>query len=102
MSDKSNEAGKAQEMLNLLKNNKQIKGFAKKLTYGIIIISFVIGVLGSTDYIKFNMADYVQFLGAFAWVVVPLIISIGANSAMDKINKKDIEKTKMVVDKGGK
>lgn len=72
---------------------KKIKGFAKWLTYGIIIVAFAVGVIGSFGIGDFSMDDYTQFLPVAALFVVPLIVSIGASSITDKVQsgKKERE-----------
>ena len=77
---------------------KKIRGFAKKLTYSIIIITFLIGIVGSLDAVPFNMESFVSFLPMFAALFIPLIISIGYNSAIEKKGEKDVEKAR--VEKG--
>lgn len=74
---------------------KKIEGFAKKLTYAIIILTFLIGVIGSFNVLNFNMNSFVKFIPVFSALFIPLIISIGVNSAFDKKNKTEIEKEMM-------
>jgi len=56
---------------------------AKKLTLAILLITFVMGVIGSW-FKAFDMEDYTLFLKAFGVLYIPLIASIGGNSAMEK------------------
>ena len=85
---------KFNEMIDKLNQTpvKKVTGFAKKLTYAIIIVSFVVGIVGSFEGIPFNMDGYVSFIPVFASLFIPLVLSIGVNSAMDKKNKTEIEK----------
>lgn len=83
---------KVNDTIKAATQGKGIKGFAKKLTYAIIIIAFLVGVLGAFTFVPFDMAAYVSFLPAIALFVIPLILSIGANSAVEKIKEKDVEK----------
>jgi hypothetical protein len=71
---------------------KRISGFAKKLSYAIIIITFIIGVAGSFNVIPFNMEAFVSFIPMFASLFIPLILSIGINSALEKHEKAEVEK----------
>lgn len=80
---------------------KKIHGFAKKLTYAIIIITFLIGIIGSLDGIPFNMESFVSFLPMFAALFIPLIISIGYNSAIEKKGEKEVEAEKVRVANNG-
>lgn len=77
------------QLADLASKATGIKGFAKKLTYAIIILVTAVGILGSFTVIPFDMDAYVKFLPALAWLVVPLVVSIGANSAVDKLKQKD-------------
>jgi len=72
---------------------KRISGFAKKLSYAIIIITFIIGVAGSFNVIPFNMEAFVSFIPMFASLFIPLILSIGINSALEKHEKAEVERT---------
>lgn len=76
---------------------KKIHGTAKILTYAIIIVTFVVGVVGSFEFeaLPFDMASYVSFIPVFASLFIPLVLSIGVNSAMDKKYKSEIEKEAM-------
>jgi len=76
---------------------KKIKGFAKRLTYTIIIITFLIGIVGSLDAIPFNMESFVSFLPMFAALFIPLIISIGYNSAVDRKGQREVEREEVRV-----
>lgn len=78
---------KMNEAIKTATSGKGIKGFAKKLTYAIIIVAFLIGVLGSFTFIPFDMEAYVSFLPAIGLLIIPLIISIGASSVTDKIQQ---------------
>lgn len=82
--------------LDELKNKpkRKIKGFAKSLSYAIIIIAFLIGIGGSFEDVPFDMDAYVSFLPMFSALFIPLIVSIGVNSAVDKHEKAQIEKEK--------
>lgn len=71
---------------------KRIHGFAKKLTYAIIIITFIFGIIGNFDFIPFNMEGFVSFIPMFASLFIPLVLSIGINSAMEKHEKTSLEK----------
>jgi len=80
-----------------------IKGFAKTLTLIIIGITYIIGVLGSFDFMNFEMDKFVEFLPVFAYVFVPLLISIGASKIVEKIeDNKTIRATKANAEYHGK
>ena len=93
----SADATKLNETIDSLNEGpkKKIHGKAKVLTYSIIIITFIVGVAGSFDALPFNMDDYTSFIPVFASLFIPLILSIGVNSAMDKKYKTEVEKEKM-------
>jgi len=71
---------------------KKITGTAKKLTYVIIIITFILGVLGSFDAVPFDMNAFTSFIPMFASLFIPLVLSIGINSAFEKHEKAEVEK----------
>jgi len=71
---------------------KKITGMAKKLTYAIIIITFLLGAAGSFDIVPFNMDAFTSFIPMFASLFIPLVLSIGINSAFDKHEKAEVEK----------
>jgi len=107
MSDQlPNALNKYTEINNAIKTasgGKKIKGFAKWLTYGIIIVAFAVGVIGSFGVGDFSMDAYTQFLPVAALFVVPLIISIGASSITEKVQtgKKDRETSVAAIATGG-
>ena len=61
---------------------------AKKLTLTILALAFIIGSLGAW-YSRFDIAGYTAFLKGFAPLYIALIASIGANSAIEKLEDKD-------------
>lgn len=70
---------------------KETKGFfktdiAKKLTLAILAIGFIVGSVGSWFEI-FNMDKYTSFMTAFTPMYLGLIVSIGSNSAVEKIKE---------------
>lgn len=81
---------------NRKKEGKVFSGFAKKLTYFIIIFIFLFGILGSFRFMDFDMAAFTNFIPAFAWLVVPLIIMIGVNSAVEKHEDAEVKKTEVI------
>jgi len=81
------------ENLNAIKSgSKTIKGPAKLITYCIIIITFLVGIIGSFSIIPFNMNNFISFIPVFSSLYIPLVLSIGVNSALEKKNLADIEK----------
>lgn len=87
---------KINDVIKVATQGKGIKGFASKLTYAIIIVSFLVGIIGSFGLWGFDMDAYVKFLPAIGFLVVPLIISIGTNSAVTKIKNGETEKAAAV------
>ena len=88
------------ELLKELRSNepnkkKKISGFAKKLTTAIIIITFIIGIAGSFDAVPFNMESFISFIPMFASLFIPLVLSIGVNSAIENHDKAELEKEKI-------
>ena len=73
------------EAIKTAKGGKKIKGFAKWLTYIIIIVAFSVGVIGSFGIGNFSMDAYTQFLPVASLFIIPLIVSIGASSITGKI-----------------
>jgi hypothetical protein len=57
---------------------------AKKLTLIILSLAFLIGSVGAFVG-TFNMDGYINFLKGFAPLYIALIASIGANSAVTKV-----------------
>jgi len=98
MADQANKYEEVTKMVEASSGGKKIKGFAKKLTYIIIIVAFLVGVIGSFGLWGFDMDAYVKFLPAVSLFIIPLILSIGANSVVTKIKEKDLEKEKVKVD----
>ena len=76
-------------------------GIAKKLTLIILgVVSFT-GVIGAFMPVMFNMAGYSEFIRALSVFYVPIIASIGYNSAVDKktpVGSSAIKDSKMVKD----
>ena len=67
-----------------------VKGVAKKMTLIILALSFLGGLIGS--FIEsFDMLSYINFLKAFALYFGGMIASIGANSAISKLQSKKVE-----------
>ena len=64
---------------------------AKKITWAILIISVIVGIvmmfLGSSD-----MDRYTLYVKGVAFIYVPLVTSIGTNSAIDKVKGMKDEK----------
>ncbi len=60
---------------------------AKKLTLIIIVLAFIIGCIGAFV-AQFNMTGYIDFIKGFGVLYIPIILSIGANSAVEKIKPK--------------
>ena len=65
------------------------ENIAKNLTLTILSLAFIVGCVGSFVSI-FNMNGYIDFLKGFAPLYISLIVSIGGNSAVKKLqeNKK--------------
>lgn len=60
---------------------------AKYLTLGILLTAFLVGSIGA--FIPaFNMDGFISFLKGFAPLYIALIASIGANSAVKKVQEK--------------
>ena len=57
---------------------------AKKLTLIILSLAFLIGSVGAFVG-TFNMDGYINFLKGFAPLYIALIASLGANSAVTKV-----------------
>ena len=75
------------EKITKKEEKKPAKGLAKWLTMFTILVCLGIGILGCFAFVNFNMANYVEFLPVFGILFVPLILSIGANSAVKKIQE---------------
>lgn len=64
---------------------------AKKITWAILIISVIVGIL--MVFIKgLDMDRYTLYVKGVAFLYVPLVTSIGANSAIDKVKGSKDEK----------
>jgi hypothetical protein len=73
---------------------KKLTGVAKFLTLAAVVLMLGFGILGSFDFAGFDMTKYTLFLDKFIWIISPLIVSVGAGTAVDKIteaNKKVAE-----------
>ena len=66
-----------------------IKQLAKKVTLGILALSFLGGLIGAVI-TTFNMEGYISFLDAFVPFFSVMIASIGANSAIAKIQASKV------------
>lgn len=64
-----------------------MKGTAKSVTISILIVAFLVGCVGGFVQ-TFNMDGFISFLKGFAPLYISLIASIGANSAVEKIQEK--------------
>lgn len=62
----------------------KIKGVAKKLTLTILGLVSITGIVGAFLTVKFNMSGYVDFIKALSGFYIPLVVSIGYNSAVSK------------------
>lgn len=60
---------------------------AKKLTLIILSLAFIIGCVGAFVQ-TFNFDGFINFLKGFAPLYIALIASIGANSAVKKVQEK--------------
>ena len=82
------------KLLEKLQNppKKRIKGFAKWLTYFIIIATFLLGAIGSFEMVPLDMEAFTSFIPMFASLFIPLVLSIGINSAFEKHEKAEVEK----------
>lgn len=71
---------------------RTIKGVAKKLTLIILAVVSITGVVGAFMNGNFNMGGYVNFIKALSGFYIPLVASIGYNSATKK--KEETKKEK--------
>lgn len=72
---------------------KKLKGVAKFITLGTLIIVLGFGIFGSFNAANFNMNNYVMFLDKFVWIVSPLILSIGGGAVADRLAGSNENKT---------
>lgn len=70
---------------------KKLSGPAKWTTLAIIFLLTIMGVLGSFNFMNFNMNDYAIFLEKFAILYVPLVASVGTGKIAGKIVEKKKE-----------
>jgi len=68
-----------------VKDAKKSSGLAKFITIFIIILITAIGIFGCFIPTIFSMASYALFLEKFAWIFLPLLVSIGANTGIKKV-----------------
>ena len=66
-----------------------VKQLAKKVTLGILVLSFIGGLVGAFI-TTFNMEGYISFLKAFVPFFSVMIASIGANSAIAKVQANKV------------
>lgn len=71
---------------------EKLQGLAKFLTLGAMGLILIFGILGNFAFMSFNMATYTNFVPVFAVVLAPFVLSIGANSAVKKINENKVKK----------
>lgn len=67
---------------------------AKYLTLAILAVAFIVGCVGAFLPSVFGMEDYKTFLNSFSPFYLGLIVSIGANSAVGKIQNKKADEAK--------
>ena len=79
-----------QSLQSLRDGDFKIRGWAKRISYGVIITTFLVGIVGSFEAVGFDMASFATFLPPFGFIFVPLLISIGVNSAIEKHEKAKI------------
>lgn len=90
----ANKLKETREMINVIeeekhKYRKKVKGIAKTITLSMMVIAFLVGLVGSFKQIPLDMKDFTMFLGSFAPFYMILIVSIGANSVVEKVKKED-------------
>jgi hypothetical protein len=63
---------------------------AKKLTLGILVVAFLVGLVGCF-LAFFDMDKFVKFLGAFLPFFLGMVASVGTGAVVDRIQggKKD-------------
>lgn len=64
---------------------KKIENLAKNTTLAILVFVVVFGAVASF-FPNFNMDGYVEMLKAYTPLYATLIVSIGTNSALEKVN----------------
>jgi hypothetical protein len=79
------------EIMEKRKKKKVLSNLAKNTTLAMLIIVFIIGIGGSFEFLNYNMEKLKIFLEAFVPFYAVLIVSIGTNSAIDKIKKEKDE-----------
>ena len=67
-----------------------VKKLAKKMTLGILGLSFLGGLIGAF-LSTFNMEGYILFLKSFVPFFSVMIASIGANSAISKLQTTKVK-----------
>lgn len=69
-----------------------MKQSAKKITLGILIVAFLVGLIGCF-LTFFDMDKYAKFLDAFSPFFIIMIASVGTGAVVDKIkgDKKKVE-----------
>lgn len=98
MADQQINYGQISEMLEVTSKGKGIKGFAKKLCYAVIILITLVGTFGSFTFVPLDMDAFVKFIPVLGFFIIPLIVSIGANSITNKIKEKEVEKEQIKLD----
>lgn len=73
--------------------NKISSNLAKNMTLVILGVIFLLGCIGPFLRI-FDMEGFALFIKNFALLYIPLITSIGANSAVEKVIEKQEKKLK--------
>ena len=65
---------------------------AKKLTLGILVVAFFVGLVGCF-LAFFDMDKFVKFLGAFLPFFLGMVASVGTGAVVDRIQggKKDVK-----------
>lgn len=64
-----------------------MKKIAKHLTLALLVVAFIVGCVGA--FIEsFQIEGYTTFLKGFTPIYISLIASIGANSAVEKMQEK--------------
>ena len=80
-----------EEEVIALVNKKKKPRIAKNGSLLLLFLLAIIGILGSFDFMKFNMADFVLFLGEFKGIIITLIGSIGGGAITKAIVDRNKE-----------
>lgn len=69
--------------------NKSKPSLSKLVIVGVVVLIAIFGIIGSFEFMKFNIDNYVKFLASFAPLFTPFTVVVGVGrGAKNYINAR--------------